>query len=108
MGLLLIVNKNSQSSPIRVATVIAYSNVTYQPVRTPLAILITTRLREIKGRKITLEVFVKDGCDAKLAKAEVLWTQLNGPPRETIMSSLWCVRVLMRPTAKEKTEFWPL
>jgi len=78
MGMLLTVNKNLTSSPIRFATVTAYLHVTYlKPVRTPQTILITTRLREVKGRKIYLEASVKDGCDVNLAKAEALWIQVN-------------------------------
>ncbi len=62
MGMLLTVNKNLTSSP-------------------PQTILITTRLREIKGRKIYLEASVKDGCDVNLAKAEALWIRSMSPKR---------------------------
>lgn len=78
MGMLLTVNKNLTSSPVRFSTVTAYLHVTYlKPLRTPQTILITTRLREIKGRKIYLEASVKDGCGVDLAKAEALWVQVS-------------------------------
>ncbi len=80
MGILLTVNKKLENATIKGALVTAYLNITYlKPVVTPQAVLVTAKLREVKGQKHYIEGSVQDGCGTVLAEAEALWIEARVP-----------------------------
>jgi len=78
MGLLLTLNEKMEKKPTRSHFVTAYLNVTYlKPVPTPSTVLVTVKVKEIKGRKHFFESTVVDGEGAVLAKADSLYVEVK-------------------------------
>ncbi len=74
MGILLGINKRLGLIAKRGDTVTAYLNVSYvKPVQTPGTFLVSSRFREVVGRKHFLEATIKDGDGVVLSRAEALF-----------------------------------
>lgn len=74
MGLLLQLNANAGNGIGKGSTVTAWLKVEYlKPVATPSVVVVTARLREVKGRKIYIDAVIEGENRAVLAKGEALW-----------------------------------
>jgi len=80
MGILLSVNKGRAAVPDTGMTVTANLNVTYiKPVTTPSTILVSAKIKEIKGRKLFVLATLEDSGGVALARAEGLWVRVDKP-----------------------------
>ena len=78
MGFLLVSNKDLENSAIRAETVTVYLNIQYlKPVATPQTVVVTAKLREIRGRKYYVDGTIMNEFGEVLAKAETLWMPLK-------------------------------
>ena len=85
VGTLMTVNEDQDSMPLSSSSVTAYLNVQYlQPIVTPQTILIVTKCREVKGRKLFMDAEIRDSEGKVLAKADSLWIRINRPPKEKL------------------------
>ncbi|KAI9690707.1 MAG: hypothetical protein M1820_009883 [Bogoriella megaspora] len=77
MGMLFEINQSlgaQRESPSGDFTVTAYLNTSYlKPVATPQTVLVTSRLKEIKGRKRFVDADIKDADGNVLAKGDALF-----------------------------------
>lgn len=78
MGILLTSNKDPANASIQGETFTAYLHVNYlKPVDTPQTVVVTSRFRELKGRKHFIESTIEDGDGAVLANGEALWVGIR-------------------------------
>lgn len=74
MGLLLQLNAKAGNGIMKGNTVTAWLKVEYlKPIPTPSVVVVTARLREVKGRKTYIDAVVGGEDGAALAKGEALW-----------------------------------
>lgn len=80
MGVFLTLNERLENASVRSQFVTAYLNVTYaKPVPTPATIMVTAKIKEIKGRKHFFEATISDGDGLVLAKGESLYIEIKEP-----------------------------
>jgi acyl-coenzyme A thioesterase PaaI-like protein len=78
MGILVGINKRLGLVAGKGNTMTAYLNVTYvKPVATPQTVLVSARLKEVKGQKHFLEATIKNGKGELLSKAEALFVVIK-------------------------------